>query len=429
MGNTLTNKSNNKNLKSLKLDANDEENISKFYNKFLHQEGVNSVNKKTIFNITKFQTELFLNLSINSIFFLNDYYNKKGLKRKIDNLELEDILNLFYLLTKANQNDEDEFNIYYRKNSFYILYDLYIGKVGAFEKEKEMNLVKLSDIFEFITQIYINRHYSILNKSEQEIAIDYNPNEKKKSIYNFLRENIKFTCGNNSEESDLSIDIKSLYDFIDHTLYSLDSFLKNYFKLKFLQINITESLLTSVPVCTEAPSTVTIDQFLFFVLANPHIGSMKYAFKLYDCQKTGYNIPNLIYSFLGFPGPVIILVKHFDPKAGGETVLGMFLHSNIKECYEKFCGDDLCSIFELYPKMHFYKFNEDREKICFISSKNQKFSKVSPGIGLGFRNGKCRFWIDSNECFKKSYFNKYDDVFEEGSPFENPEQILNVKIN
>jgi hypothetical protein len=416
----------NKNLKSMKLDHNDEENITKFYNKFLLQEGENkntpNTSKNTIFNVTQFQNEVFLNLSINSIFFLNDYYIKKGLTRKIDNLEQEDILNLFYLLTKANQNDEDDFNIYYRKNSFFILYDLYLGKVGAFEKETQINLVKLADVFEFIVQIFINRHYSILKKSEQDLGIDYNSNEKKKSIYNFLKENLK--CTNESEEL---VDLKSLHNFIDHTLYSLDSFLKNYFKLKFLQIDVTESLLTSVPVCTEGPSTVTIDQFLFFVLANPHIGSMKYAFKLYDCQKTGYNIPNLIYSFLGFPGPVIILVKHFDQTSGKETVLGMFLHSNIKECYEKFCGDDLCSIFELYPKMHFYKFVEDREKICFISSKNQKFSKVSPGIGLGFRYGKCRFWIDSNECFKKSYFNKYDDVFEEGSPFENPEQPLNVR--
>ena len=54
--------------------------------------------------------------------------------------------------------------------------------------------------------------------------------------------------------------------------------------------------------------------------------------------------------------------------------------------------------------MHFYKFVGDSDKIAFISSKNQKFGKVEPGIGLGYSYGKCRFWIDSNECFKKSYF-------------------------
>jgi hypothetical protein len=45
---------------------------------------------------------------------------------------------------------------------------------------------------------------------------------------------------------------------------------------------------------------------------------------------------------------------------------------------------------------------------------------------MGNRNGEIRFWLDSQELFSKSYFNKYDEVFEEGSPFKEMKEILNI---
>ncbi len=268
------------------------------------------------------------------------------------------------------------------------------------------------DIFYFVIKIYIERLQLTTLPN-----IDLNYSELQLSLKEFLLSNFEI------DHTSLKVNKNILINFIEKNLYSLSSFIKNHFRIKFLD---DKDLIKSTPLLTELSSSLSLEQFLFFVLANAHMNNKKYAFKLWDCKKMGYNIPNLIYSFLGFDGPIAIFIKHFDKDKDKETILGAFLFSNFKECYEKFCGDEYNFIFFLQPKMQFYKFVGEREKICYISSKNQKFAKTNPGIGLGYYNGKCRLWIDSNECFNKSYFNKYDDVFEEGSPFENPEQPLNV---
>ena len=124
-------------------------------------------------------------------------------------------------------------------------------------------------------------------------------------------------------------------------------FLKNYLKNKFFHIDNDFDLIILIPICTEPSSILTIDQFLFFCLSNAHIYSKKYAFKLFDCVRNGYNIPNLIYSFLGFDGPVVLFVQHYDMDEKKEYALGAYLNSNFKECYEKFCGDELSFIFHI----------------------------------------------------------------------------------
>ena len=45
---------------------------------------------------------------------------------------------------------------------------------------------------------------------------------------------------------------------------------------------------------------------------------------------------------------------------------------------------------------------------------------------MGYSHGQFRFWLDANELFSKSYFGKYDDVYEEGSPFEEMEEKLEI---
>ena len=45
---------------------------------------------------------------------------------------------------------------------------------------------------------------------------------------------------------------------------------------------------------------------------------------------------------------------------------------------------------------------------------------------MGYSHGQIRFWLDSNQLFSKSYFGKYDDVFEEASPFEEMEEKLEI---
>jgi hypothetical protein len=386
-----------KNSYFINLENSEKEKLLYFYSKFSSNE---------IFDESKFNEEVFLGLRTNSIFFLNSYYKLDNSKKKIDNISFDDFLNLFFLITKANQEEESP---YFRVNTFLILIDIYVGKAYSFDEEIEFE--KVLHVFYFILKIYIDR---VRNVTIPGLVI--NNNDQISSLENFMTNNLEV-------DRNSSINKNVLLNFLEKKMYSINSFIKNHFLLKFLD---DKDLIKSTPLLTSIPSSISLEQFLFFVLANPHMNNRKYAFKLWDCKKMGYNIPNLIYSFLGFDGPIAIFVKHFDKVTEKELVLGAFLFSNFKECYEKFCGDEYNFIFLMDPKLKFYKFQGDRDKICYISSKNQKFAKVNPGIGLGYHNGRCRFWIDSNECFNKSYFNKYDDVFEEGSPFDNPEQFLNV---
>lgn len=395
----------------LKFDKNEEEKILIIYEKYNKM-----INGKNVFDEITFKKEIFLNLSDNKDFslikFLNDFYKNKNLKnaRSITSMEKEDFFHLAYILIKSQQDSEDENNLYFRKNSFFILYDIYSSKVNSFREN--LNLEKISDVFEFFVNFYIKKHEKQQNQT---------PKFEKKLLTQFLMNNIEFK--NNLASYD------KIVNFIDNQLYNLDSFVKNYLRNKFYDNENDQSLITSFPILTEYSSILNIDQLLIFILGNPHIYCKKYAFKLYDCVKNGYNIQNLIYSFIGFAGPVVIFVQHFDKENNREVVLGAYLNSNFKECYENFCGDDLSFLFTLTPKLHYYRYvgnGNNPDKMCFISSKNQKFSKVIPGIGLGYSVNKCRFWIDSNECFSKSYFGKYDDVFEEGTPFDKPEEQLNV---
>lgn len=403
----MGNKTNQSKNKLAKFNQEELETIKSLYSKFITSNG--------IFDLVQFEKDLFQGTHTQTIFFLNDFYKGNGADMKIDNLTQYDLTTLAYVLVGISQDEENNIRCYYKAHTFFILYDILTGKVGSFNKRDDnsnqsfMDFEIVLNLFELIVKIYISKH-------EQAQAIIY----ERDSLSKYLRSNL------NLSNDTKTVSYTAISDFINHQLYNLDAFLKSYFREKFLNKN--SGLLTNIPICTELSSTLSIEQFLFFTLSNPHVYSKSYAFKLFDCRKNGYNIPNLIYSFLGFGGPVAIFINHYHKETDTDHVLGAFLNSNLKESFEAFSGDDLSFIFTIRPKLHFYKYAGKENKICYINSKNQRFSKKEPGIGLGNYNDRFRLWIDSNECFKKSYFMKYDDVFDEGSPFEEVDQHLNVIV-
>ena len=113
--------------------------------------------------------------------------------------------------------------------------------------------------------------------------------------------------------------------------------------------------MTSFPIFNEPPSTMSIYKFFFYCLSNSIISSKHYAFKLYDCKINVYNLSNLVYSFLGFTGPILILVQHHDKTSDDFITFGMFINSNFKECFSNFCGDDLSHILIVGDKMDILK--------------------------------------------------------------------------
>ncbi len=408
-------------LKKLSFSDTENSNLNGYYNKF--------INEIKCLNTDKLLSTLFLSLNdkvkLTIVSFLNSYYQYQKEQRVIpslDQLNLMDFITLSHILLKANSDTED--TLYFKKNIILILYDIIKGKIESYEENKSnLSMDDLLPIFNFVLSIYFNK-YAKKSKKHQEANGDLFSEEFKEEYKEFLIANII-----PSESEDKTITLNLLEDFIDNKVFAIDGFIKNYFKVHlYNQEDSPQSVsLNPFPLFNDPPSTIPTYQFFYFCLSNSNISSNLYAFKLYDCKTQGYNLQNLIYSFLGFTGPIAIFVQNYTEKTNKLMCLGMFINSNFKECYENFCGDSSSFIFTIDPKMNFYKQNgSDSEHICFISSKSQKFSKSIPGIGMGYRNGEIRFWLDANSLFSKSYFNKYDSVFDDGTPFEELKQKLDI---
>ena len=410
----------------IKLNDKEKQGISLYLRKFL---GDNKEFRQDRFLSTIF-TYISKEITSNLNNFLNSFYSEVKSSRKLQpdqKLESIDIMTLAQILIKSSL-DSDE-NIYYHKKMILILYDMIHGELLYHEKDKDNleidNIVKL---FNFAILIYFNKYAkksSTLKIDPKEIFNnEFNANIKEFIYCNILN---KYKL----EQSDFSqkITVDQLTDFIDRKLPSLDGFIISYFStyLFNLENDPNNENMTSFPIFNDPPSTLSIAKFFFYCLSNTLISSKHYAFKLYDCKTNGYNLSNLVYSFLGFTGPIIILVQHHDKANDNFITFGMFMNKNFKECFSNSCGDDLSHILILGDKLEILKtVGDDHEHYCYISSKNQKFQKHEPGIGMGFSHGQIRFWLDSNELFSKSYFGNYDDVFEEGSPFEEMEEKLDI---
>ena len=412
----------------IKLSDKEKQGVISYTRKYIDQANNNKFNSEKFFK-TVF-SYLSNEISSNIIPYLNSFYSEKKLQRKLQpgqNPEIVDIMTLAQILIKSYL-DFDE-NIYYHKSIVLILYDIIKGELFSWEKNKDnIDIEIITKIFNFSILIYFNKYAkksSTLKFDTKEVFNkEFNSNIKEFILCNILNK-YKLTQDDFSQK----ITADQLSEFIEKKLFSLDGFVISYFStiLFNLEQDPNNDNMTSFPIFNEPPSTLSIYKFFFYCLSNSIISSKHYAFKLYDCKINGYNLSNLVYSFLGFTGPIIILVQHHDKKTDDFITFGMFLNKNFKECFSNFCGDDLSHILILGDKMEILKtMGDDHEHYCYISSKNQKFQKMQPGIGMGYSHGQIRFWLDSNELFSKSYFGKYDDVYEEGSPFEEMEEKLEI---
>jgi len=361
--------------------------------------------------------------------FLNSFYSEVKSSRKLqpqDKLEFLDIMTMAQILIKSSLDDD---SIYYHKKMILILYDMLHGEILYHEKVKDnLNIEEIVKVFNFAILIYLNKYA----KKSTTLTIDTKEiftNEFNSNVKEFILCNIFNKYKLEQDDFSKAISVDQITEFIDRKLPSLDGFIISYFStyLFNLENDPNNENMTCFPIFNDPPSTLSITKFFFYCLSNTIISSKHYAFKLYDCKVNGYNLSNLVYSFLGFTGPIIILVQHHDKKNDNFITFGMFINKNFKECFSNSCGDDLSHILIFGDKFEILKtVGDDHEHYCFISSKNQKFQKHNPGIGMGFSHGEMRFWLDSNELFSKSYFGKYDDVFEEGSPFEEIEEKLEI---
>ena len=393
----------------------DEIYISNFKDENMTQNNLNNL-LKDLFG------ELAVNYKINIFDFLNKSLErqKKQVIKKFDKNCL--ILLTEFLLKSSTSEDAFLSNIYLNQSYIYIIYDIIKGSPATHKNNAFLDYDIILDIFNFIMSIYVNLHEEFIIEG---VKNRYN---KEKMICNLT--NIFETLS--IIDSNKKINKTNLDNFINENLISVDCLIKDYFTKIMIENNQTNiypnnSLPTFQFGCS---NIVSIDQFFLYCMGNPFLTTKKHAYKLYCCNDNGFNLSSVIYSFLGFEGPITILINHLN-KDDSKTVLGIFLNSNFKECFENYVGDDSCFPFIIQPNLKFYKFyplSINRNKILYLSSKNHKNTSMKPGVGLGYGYSGSKIWLDLNDLFKKSYFTKNETVFEEGSPFENDKEILNVQF-
>ena len=421
-------KSNSKKAEWIKLSDKEKQGVMAYTKKYLDQLNNNKFKSDNFFS--NVFTYISKEISSNINKYLNSFYSEVKSPRKLQpdqSLELVDIMTLAQILIKSYL-DFDE-SIYYHKSIVLILYDMINGELFYWEKNKDdLDINIITKIFNFIILIYFNKYAKKSSTLKLDTKEIFN-NEFTSNVKEFILCNILNKYKLTQDDFKVKITSEQLSEFTEKKLFSLDGFAISHFStlLFNLENDPNNENLTSFPIFNEPPSTLSITKFFFYCLSNSIISSKHYAFKLYDCKINGFNLSNLVYSFLGFTGPIIILVQHHDKTNDNFITFGMFINKNFKECFSNFCGDDLSHILILGDKMEILKtVGDDHEHYCYISSKNQKFQKMKPGIGVGYSNNQMRFWLDANELFSKSYFGKYDDVYEEGSPFEEMEETLDI---
>ena len=412
----------------IKFSDSEKQGIISYTKKYLDQANNNQFKSEKFF--TTVFTYISKEISSNINKYLNSYYTQIKAQRILkpdQSLEIVDVMTLAQILIKSHL-DFDE-SIYYHKSLVLVLYDMINGELFYWEKNKDdLNIDIITKIFNFIILIYFNKYTSKSSTLKLDTKEIFNE-EFVSNVKEFILCNILNKYKLSQEDFSVKITSDQLCELIEKKLFSLDGFVISYFNTILLNLekDPNNQNMTSFPIFNEPPSTLSITKFFFYCLSNSIISSKHYAFKLYDCKINGYNLSNLVYSFLGFTGPIIILVQHHDKAKDDFITFGMFINNNFKECFSNYCGDDLSHILILGDKMEILKtVGDDHEHYCYISSKNQKFQKMKPGIGMGYSNTQMRFWLDANELFSKSYFGKYDDVFEEGSPFEEMEEKLDI---
>lgn len=411
---------------------------------------LNFPNKNNAMNdLPSFRKELFTTLYEAYEFNLFDFLNKSSqisLKQSLKTFDINAFVLLSEILLKAPHSEEAFQSNYYKNQSYiYLIYDIIKSFPGAFRSgllDKDIILA----IFDYAINLHINLHnedykQAVFNRySKAHMAKYVNKIFENLNIVN--AGNLPSNSNHDSKDANKSgletnsvnkcID-KVLFDaFISEYLISFDCLIRDYFSKLILNNNKTFIYTNNALPTFElgVSNIINTHEFFIFCMANPFISDKKHAYKLYCCNEQGFNVSSVIYSFLGFDGPVTILLSIYNKKTDAKDVVGFFLNNNFKECFENFVGDESCFVFTIEPMLKLYRVNPlsiNKNKILYLSSKNHKNTHMKPGIGLGYSYSGYKLWLDMNDPFKQSYFNKFDSVFEEGSPYEEDKAYLNVK--
>lgn len=378
---------------------------SLYVSKYAKSQDNKNKTKESAFETEKFYKDVFIHFEHQIDALL------KELKINIDidknnPANFDHFLNLIHFLYKSNSDDVCTLTSnYYGSPYLNIIYDSIMGKKNSVESADKNGLITALSwsLTAFLTVC-------------SELNGDLHPIDYKLETDGYHK--IEFENVNASH--------------ILNKYYNLDSFICGWLRAKFLCNPSTFKFNhpMGIPIPNQKPKTITYLQYFNFCLQNPHIFGKQNAYKLYDCAESGFSLASMIYSFLGFPDPIAIFIQDFDKKTGKETVCGCYLNSQFKECYESFCGDDLSFLFTIDETgVHTYKFDSTKfNRILLINSKQSKYSKQKAGIGLGEFADEFRFWIDGDDIFRESYFQKWDTVFATGSIYEEDKHFLNVRI-
>ena len=246
----------------IKFTDKEKQGINAFYQKFVNQK-TKEFNQDKL--ISKIFTYISKEISSNIIKYLNSFYQEIKSQRKVDKLELIDIMTLAHILIKSHL-DFDE-NIYYHKSLILILYDIINGEIYYYEKNKEnLDIDLIIKIFNFVILIYFNKYAkkssTLVINAKELFNNEFNSNIKEFLLCNILNK-YKLT----QEDFNTKITPDQINEFIDKKLNSLDGFIISYFNTLFLNLenDPNNENMTSFPIFNEPPSTLSITKFFFLL--------------------------------------------------------------------------------------------------------------------------------------------------------------------
>lgn len=390
-----------------------------------NQELSNSQKEKNLLNFSK---KLFGHLQNNFKIDILGFINKCleiSKRKKIQNFNEEVFLLFAELVLKANNSTDSFMSNYYLNNNYiYIIYDLILNNPN-YHRRENLETQIIFDIFDHAIEIYISLH------DDEDWKKALKDRYSKEKFFEYLEKifeekNLKI------EQNNQNLLNKELFDnYCTDYLLSFDCLLRDYFSKMLIDNNkLVYYAFNAIPTFQLGVSNILrTHEFFYYCMANPFLVNKKHAYKLYDCNSKGFNISSLIYSFLGFDGPITIFIHTLDNN-NNKCVVGMYINSNFKECFENYVGDDACFVFQIHPVFKMYKsepLSSNRNRILYLSSKNHKNTDKKAGIGLGYSYFGAKIWLDLNNPFKESYFVKNDNVFQEGGPYEENKTFMNVR--
>ena len=219
------------------------ESAKNLFTKYIYQE--------KHFSTKTFQSDLFKMLPVKIYPWINSIFVHIQEKSELSNFDNELYFIYFiYLLTNYHTNDSDELTMYYHRNIFITLYDLCAGHAGEYDSNKKIDFKIVASLINFSYEVFHEQHKADLKSFTPVDISNFNPDDYlKQTLESYYKKPIT------------EIKTLELEKVLKSQFYNFDSYMRLYFKSRFLGVNI-ENFHHSLPILEE---NITFPFYMYYI--------------------------------------------------------------------------------------------------------------------------------------------------------------------